>query len=166
MCYSMMCCINVMRYHSTIHPTVTEGILHHHHFVHILPRGWWLVYDGVYNAIEILRNNLICQERKMTGKLLSSICLHNKIVSLLQGKLKNDFSRLHSLLFHNHSMRLLKNIIFEMYKKKITYFNEILSFLFNTADAGCDCGCVDSQVSRFIYYFKNIPMLSPSPHKR
>lgn len=123
-------------------------------FVHILPRGWWLVYDGVYNAIEILRNNLICQERKMTGKLLSSICLHNKIVSLLQGKLKNDFSRLHSLLFHNHSMRLLKNNIFEIYKKKITYFNEILSFLLITADAGCDCGCVDSQVSRFIYYFK------------
>lgn len=67
-----------MRYHSAYHPT--EAILHHHRFVSI-PRGWWLVDDGVHNAIEILRNNLICQERKMTGKLLSCTFDFNKIVS-------------------------------------------------------------------------------------
>lgn len=64
----------------------------------VYPRGWWLVYDGVHNAIEILRNNLICQERKMTGKLLSCTFDFNKIVSRSEkGNWENDFS--HRLYF-------------------------------------------------------------------
>jgi hypothetical protein len=59
-----------------------------------------------------------------------------------------------------------------MIAEKYFFFEEHIltnfSFPLITADAGCDCGCVDSQVSRLIYIYKfkggkNIPMLSPSP---